>query len=193
MTAQPELAHSTQRNDATYGKRSLDCGLAANLTTPYCDGLGAVNHTQGERMNWKANALAAYGKVANAETDPLQQIVMLYDGAIKFLRLAAADIEAGNLTAKGEHTNRALDIIGYLQSILDYQRGGEVAPILNTLYLHVAADTLRASAQLDSALLRQTAELLTPVRNAWASNAKTSVPVVAAVPQHAQLAGACLV
>lgn len=143
-------------------------------------------------MSWKANALAAYGKVANAETDPLQQIVMLYDGAIKFLRMAAADIEAGDLAAKGEHTNRALDIIGYLQSILDYERGGDVAPVLNTLYLNVAADTLRASAQLDSTLMRQTAELLTPVRNAWASNAKATAPVATAVPQHTQLAGVCL-
>ncbi len=143
-------------------------------------------------MNWKANALAAYGKVASTETDPLQQIVLLYDGAIKFLRLSAADIEAGDLAAKGEHTNRALDIIGYLQSILDYERGGEVAPILNTLYLNVTADTLRASAQLDSALLRQTAELLAPVRNAWASNAQATAPVAAAIPQHTQLAGACL-
>ncbi|MBI1766222.1 MAG: flagellar export chaperone FliS [Acidobacteria bacterium] len=144
-------------------------------------------------MNWKANALAAYGKVANAETDPLQQIVMLYDGAIKFLRLAAADIAAGDLVAKGEHTNRALDIIGYLQSILDYERGGEVAPILNNLYLHVAADTLRASAQLDEALMRQTAELLVPVRNAWSNNAKTqALALAAAVPQPAPMAGVCL-
>jgi flagellar secretion chaperone FliS len=143
-------------------------------------------------MSWKANALAAYGKVANAETDPLQQIVMLYDGAIKFLRLAATDIETGDLVAKGEHTNRALDIIGYLQSILDYERGGEVAPVLNTLYLSVTTDTIRASAQLDSALMRHTAELLVPVRNAWANNAKATVPVAASVPPHAQLAGVCL-
>jgi flagellar secretion chaperone FliS len=143
-------------------------------------------------MSWKANALAAYGKVANAETDPLQQIVMLYDGAIKFLRLAATDIETGDLVAKGEHTNRALDIIGYLQSILDYERGGEVAPVLNTLYLNVTADTLRASAHLDSTLLRQTAELLVPVRNAWASNAKATAPAAAPLPPHAQLAGVCL-
>lgn len=143
-------------------------------------------------MSWKANALAAYGKVANAETDPLQQIVMLYDGAIKFLRLAAADIEAGDLMAKGEHTNRALDIIGYLQSILDYERGGEVAPILNTLYLNVAADTLRASAQLDSTLMRHTAEMLVPVRNAWASNAKATLPVTAPLSPHTQMAGVCL-
>ena len=130
-------------------------------------------------MSRKTNALAAYGRVANAETNPLQQIVMLYDGAIKFLRLAAADIEAGDLNAKAEHTNRALDIISYLQSILDYERGGEVAPVLNNLYLSVTADILRASAHLDSALLRHTAELLVPVREAWANNAHANSSPVA--------------
>jgi flagellar protein FliS len=133
-------------------------------------------------MSWKTNALAAYGRVANAETNPLQQIVMLYDGAIKFLRLAATDIEAGDLTAKAEHTNRALDIIGYLQSILDYERGGEVAPVLNNLYLGVTADILRGSAHLDSALLRRTAELLVPVREAWASNAHAATAPAATAP-----------
>jgi flagellar protein FliS len=130
-------------------------------------------------MPYKANALSAYGKVANSETNPLRQIVMLYDGAIKFLRLAAADIEAGDLMAKAEHSNRALDIISYLQSILDFERGGEVAPVLNALYLSVTAETLRASAKLDGAQMRRTAELLVPVRDAWASNALTAAPAVA--------------
>jgi flagellar protein FliS len=143
-------------------------------------------------MSWKNNALAAYGKVANAETNPLQQIVMLYDGAIKFMRLAATDIETGDLVAKAEHTNRALDIIGYLQSILDFERGGEVAPVLNHLYLGVTADILRASSQLDSALLRRTAELLVPVREAWANNVRAAAAVpVATSSNHAPVLNAC--
>ncbi|MEJ7713934.1 MAG: flagellar protein FliS [Pyrinomonadaceae bacterium] len=60
----------------------------------------------------KQSALASYGKVANAETDPLRQIVLLYDGAVKFLRLAADEIESGDVAAKAVHSNRALDIIG---------------------------------------------------------------------------------
>lgn len=142
-------------------------------------------------MSYKANALGAYGKVANSETNPLRQIVMLYDGAIKFLRLAAADIEAGDLNAKAEHSNRALDIIAYLQSILDFERGGEVAPVLNTLYLNVTAETIRASAKLDGAQMRRTADLLVPVREAWASNAQTAAPAVAS-PTRAPLPKVCL-
>lgn len=135
-----------------------------------------------------SNALSAYGKVANAETNPIQQIVMLYDGAIKFIRLAAADIETRDLVAKAEHTNRALDIIHYLQSILDFERGGEVAPVLNTLYSCVNAELLQASARLDAEKMRRTAELLVPVRDSWAANAKAPTAPAPATIQNASVA-----
>ncbi len=124
------------------------------------------------------NPLAAYGKVANAETDPLQQIIMLYDGAIKFLRLAATDIEAGDISAKAEHTNRVLDILSYLQSILDFEKGGEVAPALDALYASMMRQVLSASATLDGDKMKQAAESLVPVRDAWAAGATTASPAV---------------
>ena len=115
----------------------------------------------------KSNPLASYGRVANSENDPLQQVVMLYDGAIKFLRLAGADIDSGNLVAKAEHTNRALDILNYLQSILDFEQGGEVAHTLDRLYTLVSMKVLRGSANLDSKAICAAAELLAPVRDSW--------------------------
>ena len=125
-------------------------------------------------MSSRFNPLAAYGTVANAETNPLQQIVMLYDGAIKFLRLAAADMEVGNLVAKAEHSDRALDIISYLQSILDFEKGGEVAPALDAFYTSLSMQILSASAKLDVESMKRAADLMLPVREAWASQTKTA-------------------
>ena len=101
-------------------------------------------------MYGKSSALSSYGRVANSENDPLQQIVMLYDGAIKFLRLAADNIEARDIPKKAEHVNRALDILNYLQGILDFERGGDVAQTLDSLYTLVSMKILRASATLDA-------------------------------------------
>lgn len=123
-------------------------------------------------MYSKPKALASYSRIANTETDPLKQIIMLYDGVIKFLNLAAAAIETGDLPAKAEHSNRALDIISYLQSILDFERGGSVAPALDNLYRQITILILRASAELDADLMRRAAALLTPVREAWETNAQ---------------------
>lgn len=133
-------------------------------------------------MFGKQNALASYGKVANAETDPLRQIVMLYDGAVKFIRLTAADIASGDLVAKAEHSNRVLDIIGYLQSILDFERGAEAAAVLDNLYTQVTVQVLRASAALDAEAMLRTADLLLPVRDSWETAARTGALASVAAP-----------
>jgi len=133
-------------------------------------------------------AIASYGRVANIETNPLTQIVMLYDGAIKFLNLTAQDIESKDLVAKAEHSTRALDIISYLQSILDFDRGGSVAVSLDKLYRSITVLILRASAELDPRLMRRAAELMIPVRDAWKANANngaTQIPQFDTLPENA--------
>lgn len=122
-------------------------------------------------MYKRSNGIASYGRIANFETDPLKQVVMLYDGAIKFLYQSAADIEAGDFAAKGEHSNRALDIINYLQSVLDLEAGGEVGRSLDDLYAKVRVMILKASTRRDAPLMRNAAEALRPVRDAWETNA----------------------
>lgn len=139
-------------------------------------------------MYGRTNALASYGRVANAETNPIQQVIMLYDGAMKFFSQAAADIEAGDLRSKAEHSTRALDIVGYLQSILDFEKGGDVAAALDRLYADVSATALRASARLDAASMRRAAALLAPVRDSWVANASAATPSTPSI--EAQQAGA---
>jgi flagellar protein FliS len=130
-------------------------------------------------MYGKSNALASYGKIANSEADPIHQVVLLYDGAIKFSRLAADDIQNGRIADKAEHDNRTLDIINYLQSILDFERAAEVAQTLDNLYSLVSMTVLQASAKLDAAGMLKAADLLIPVRDSWDAVAKTigSTPV----------------
>jgi len=119
-------------------------------------------------------ALANYGKIANTETDPIKQIVMLYDGTIKFLNMCVSDIETEDFVGKAEHSARALEIITYLQSILDFEKGGDVAVALDNLYKRITVLIFRASAELDASLMRRAAELLAPVRDAWETNAHTA-------------------
>jgi flagellar protein FliS len=144
-------------------------------------------------MYAQPKGLASYTKIANVETDPIRQIVMLYDGAMKFLNRTADDIEAGDFVAKGEHSTRALDILNYLQSILDFEKGGSVAESLDNFYRSVNTMVLRASAHLDAASMRKAASILAPVRDAWETNAKqsdipasypTSSPAATSVSSH---------
>jgi flagellar secretion chaperone FliS len=131
-------------------------------------------------MYGRSNAISSYGRVANAEVDPIQQLVMLYDGAIKFLRMASNSIESNDITAKAEQTDRALQIVSYLQSILDFEQGGEVSITLNTLYTSVTIMILKGSAKLDAKEMLRAAELLAPVRDAWAANARAAAATAGA-------------
>jgi flagellar protein FliS len=119
-------------------------------------------------MYGKPNAAASYGRMANTESDPVQQVVMLYDGAIRFIRLAAEDIKEKKIAEKAEHVNRALDIVNYLQGILDFEHGADVAQTLDNLYTAVSMQILQASAKLDAQLMLKAATSLAPVRDSWA-------------------------
>ena len=126
-------------------------------------------------MYKRPGALATYNQITNMETDPIQQIVLLYNGAIKFLRLAAADIEANDMTAKAAHSSRALEVICYLQSILNFEQGLDVAQTLDSLYTSITAMVLKASLALDAQAMRRAADLLAPVSDAWAINASSGL------------------
>lgn len=143
-------------------------------------------------MYGKNSALASYGKVANTETDPIQQIVMLYDGAIRFLRLASEDIENKRIAEKAHNVNRALDIINYLQGILDFNKAPEVANTLDRLYTAISMQVLQASAKLDATSMRAAADHLAPVRDSWTDIARSlnqPAPMASPVPAEPQRLG----
>ena len=120
------------------------------------------------------SGLAAYNQVANLESDKVKQVGLLYEGAIKFLNLAANDIETKDIASKADHTKRALDIISYLQSILDFERGGEVAQTLDAFYNSIVKLVLVGSFNLDAKIMRRAAELMTPVSESWFINSRAT-------------------
>ena len=68
---------------------------------------------------------------------PAERIVLLYNGAIKFLIHAKAAIEAGNVQERYNNNKRATEIIMYLQSTLDMEKGKEIASNLYRIYSYM--------------------------------------------------------
>ena len=54
-------------------------------------------------------------------------VVMLYEGAIKFLKQAADAVEASDFEKKAKFLSKAVDIITALNGSLEMESGGEVA------------------------------------------------------------------
>lgn len=80
------------------------------------------------------NGFHAYQETAITTQNRGRLIVMLYDGAIKFLRQAIQDLERNDFAAKGIHIARAQDILYELNTVLDVEKGGQIAQNLRALY-----------------------------------------------------------
>jgi len=65
---------------------------------------------------------------------PLELVVMLYDGALRFTSEARDAMVRGDIRARQQHLSRAMAIVSELQSTLDMETGGEVAEHLDNLY-----------------------------------------------------------
>jgi flagellar protein FliS len=94
-------------------------------------------------------------------------IVMLYDGAIKFLKLAIKELEANNYEAKGRYINRALDIINELNAILDMNAGGEMASNLRKLYCFMTKHLSEANIKRDPQMIRDVIKLMEELNQSW--------------------------
>ena len=95
--------------------------------------------------------------------EPDRLVLMLLDGAMRFLRQADRALEQGNGTAFAERVCRAHAIVAELSSALDREGGGEVAANLDRLYdfmlRHLTAGMgARSRRHLDE-VLRPLAEL----------------------------------
>src|SRR4029453_105183 len=85
------------------------------------------------------SAIAARGVNSYRQTEiqsrsPLELVVMLYDGALRFTADAREAMVRRDIRARQQHLSRALAIVSELQSTLDMDTGGEVADRLHKLY-----------------------------------------------------------
>jgi flagellar protein FliS len=109
---------------------------------------------------------------------PLELIVMLYDGAIRFIGEAREGIVQRDIARRGRAISRAMAIISELQSSLDMEQGGDIAVSLDSLYVYVRDRLVDASITQDVKPLDDATRVLKNLREGWvAIAAQSSDPV----------------
>jgi flagellar secretion chaperone FliS len=119
-------------------------------------------------MNPYASAKQAYTESSVLTATPEQLVVMLYDGAIRFLTQAAAALRAGDRQQSTARLRRAEAIIAELNMTLDMQRGGEVAGRLRSIYLFAKRHLIEAQLKSDPERIDHVIGLLSELRESWA-------------------------
>jgi flagellar protein FliS len=115
----------------------------------------------------------AYFSTHIATTDQGQLLLMLYDGALKFLAQAREKMLARDMAGKGILISKTIDIVNELASSLNMEKGGTLAENLNNLYFLCTARLLQANAKLDVAQLDSVVSILSGLRSAYAQIVNT--------------------
>src|SRR5205807_8353146 len=123
-------------------------------------------------MTQSTNRSSLYKETSVVTASPTKLVVMLYEGAIRFLTRAAKDIRERDLVSKSESINRALAIVQHLRLTLDMEKGENIAQELNSLYAYVISRILDGSTKLDAAAIDEAIKVLSNLLPAWEEIAK---------------------
>lgn len=75
-----------------------------------------------------------YRESAVRGASPIGLIVILYEEIVRSIRKAKRAFDAGDIEVRGKALTHAIEVIGYLQSILNFDKGGDVAHNLSDFY-----------------------------------------------------------
>ncbi len=113
-----------------------------------------------------ANSSKAYTRASHT-VGKTRQVVMLYDGIIRFLNQAAEAIEQKRIEERYHKLTRAANVITGLQACLDFDIGGKTAQALYDFYSSVDTRIFTLHRKPDSALCRQLVQELKEMRDVW--------------------------
>jgi len=128
-------------------------------------------------MNFAASP-QAYRESAVLTAPPERLVVMLYDGADRFLFQAATAMREGDVPTAHERLRRAERIVEHLLGTLDMSQG-EVAEKLEAIYAFCMQLLTEGRIGQEPAKLDKVRELLGGLREAWAELASQAVAATA--------------
>ncbi|MDZ4201229.1 MAG: flagellar export chaperone FliS [Gallionella sp.] len=129
----------------------------------------------------QAYALNSYTQArAVTAIDPLELIVMLYDGAIDSLEKSVEAINRKDIPAKLKNIDKTLAILEELEGSLNMEAGGRVSENLQQLYQYIMKELVAANLKNDQLRIRKAINLLEDLRGMFDKKALPAVSVMRA-------------
>ncbi len=117
------------------------------------------------------NPYTQYQEQRVQHATPGERVIMLYDGALRFLKGAQTAMEAGDSSGQQYNLDRGQRILLGLISSLNLSQGGELAHCLLRIYEYCYNRLCDASAKDDPSAIPEVTALLADLRSAWAEAA----------------------
>ncbi|RMD84598.1 MAG: flagellar export chaperone FliS [Candidatus Dadabacteria bacterium] len=113
------------------------------------------------------NAHNKYKSVEITTTDRGRLLLLMYDGAIKFLKQSKAGLEANDLPKFCRFLSKAQAVIAELMNTLDFEKGGKIARDLDRLYDFMLFYLTEANLHRDGKRITRVIELLNKIYSAY--------------------------
>ena len=111
--------------------------------------------------------MATYQEHALDGASPVDLVVALYDGILRFLHVAISAVERGDVRGRRIAVKRALAIVIHLQARLRMDIGGRPAQVLSEFYASMFALILQASTNADIQRFEHVVSCVREMRDAW--------------------------
>jgi flagellar protein FliS len=115
----------------------------------------------------QANAYNAYRNNQVMAASKNKLVIMLYDGAIKNLKLAEIALQEKQIENVNTHIKKTQDIIAEFMSTLNFEAGGDIAKNLYQLYEYMYNRLIRANIDKDAAGIEEVKKYLEELRDTW--------------------------
>jgi len=115
----------------------------------------------------KARNFDAYKDTEIGTASQAKLIVMLYDGAIRFLGIALENLTPPRYDVANTNIIKSQDIVTELMLSLNMDEGGEISNNLFNIYVYLKKRLLEGNIAKDAAILKECMTLLEDLRDAW--------------------------
>ncbi len=113
------------------------------------------------------NAAQKYKQTSVQSASKEKILLMLYEGAIRFVKQAIAAIDRKDIADRGVNIGRAFDIINELNNTLNHEVGGEIAANLEQLYMFICEQLTKANATGQKKPLEESLKVLETLYSGW--------------------------
>lgn len=141
------------------------------------------------------NPLSIYRKTATSTASPGDLVLMLFDGALRFMAAAEIGFQEENFARRNEqiHNNiqRTQAIITELQATLNMEKGGEFSENLYRLYDFMQDQLNQANREKNLDKIKVVVGFVQDIREAWAQMLLQTASVQATVNVEAGLGAKC--
>jgi flagellar protein FliS len=118
-------------------------------------------------MYGNGSGIDMYKRTNVTTADPLSLVLMCYDGAIRNLKIARERHVSQDYEAKAKAVQKVQDALSLLIQSLDFEKGGEIASRLNSLYTYMARRIVEGDLQRDVKAFDEVISMLEELESGW--------------------------